>query len=531
MAIIIIRQPSDYIGQLGDTAFFHVDATGDDLTYRWQYSSGATWYYSTMTGNRTPTLRGELTEARLGYRFRCVITSGTETVYTNPVRMLTTTIEPPLMITVQPENVSGSVGSSATVSIVVGGPAPLVYQWQQSSDGVSWSSISGATGYSLTLTLAASDNGSYLRCAVTDANGRTILSEPAHVTVTSTSETINIVLQVNNSEDTHVTKDLETLQTFSGILREECSILDPIIVFEEPVTSFVGANYLTIESFGRSYFIRSITSLDTYRTEIAAHVDVLSSFADEIKANKGIVLRQENDWNLYLADDVIRCYANPIVHTMAFPSGFSGESYVLLVAGRRNAGVDVGQGGTLSGDGIDGGGAGNSDSKTTSGLLAYATAQIGRPYWFGTFGNTSSADLLSYKRAQYPDMYDTSIVGGEAFEDQYGMRVHDCVGLIKGYRWSNTPTDPPTYNASQDVNVQGLYAQCTRKRGTIDRNDLTSIPVGAVLFYANFDHCGVYAGSGNIIECRGHAYGVVTTTLATRTSFALWGVPDWMQVG
>ena len=438
-------------------------------------------------------------------------------------------------ITSQPENKYLAAGTTATFSVtaIAGEGETIGYQWQYSSDsGATWtnSGYSSATRATLSFTAAVRFSNYLYRCVVTVGTD-SVISEPAILILTSTTTAIDIVLQVNNSEDTHVVKDLETLQTFSGVLRDECSIIDPVIVFEESVASFAGANYMTIASFGRSYFIRSITALDTYRTEIAAHVDVLSSFADEIKANKGIVLRQAHQWNLYLADDVIRCYANPIIHTMEFPSGFSGSSYVLLVAGRRNSGVDVGQGGTLSGNGIDGGGAGNSDSKTTSGLLAYATAQIGRPYWFGTFGNTSSADLLSYKRTQYPDMYDTSIVGGEAFEDQYNKRVHDCVGLIKGYRWSTGPDATPTYNASQDVNVQGLYAQCTRKRGTIDRNDLTGIPVGAVLFYGNFDHCGVYAGSGNIIECRGHAYGVMQTTLATRTSFTLWGVPDWMQVG
>ena len=433
-----------------------------------------------------------------------------------------------LKITRQPVNAVGAIGETVTFKVVAIADEPISYQWQFYNNGWRNTTVEGNKTDTIRIEVTAGRLTYQYRCNVT-AGEETISSNACEIIEQAAA--FDVIIQRNNSENMHVTKDLTDIETFSGWLREACSIIDPVIVFEEPVTSFATANYMTIATFARSYFITEIVSLTAQLTEVHAHVDVISSFADEIKANKGIVLRQANDWNLYLADDVIRCYANPIIHTMAFPSGFDGESYVLLVAGRRNTGVDVGQGGTLSGNGIDGGGAGNSDSKTTSGLLAYATAQIGRPYWFGTFGNTSGADLLAYKRAQYPDMYDTSIVGGEAFEDQYGKRVHDCVGLIKGYRWSATPTDPPTYNASQDVNVQGLYAQCTRKRGTIDRNDLTGIPIGAVLFYGNFDHCGVYAGSGNIIECRGHAYGVVTTTLTSRTSFTLWGVPDWMQVG
>lgn len=434
----ITQQPVNAYGAIGDSVSFTVVAIGDAaVSYQWQYSydNGVHWANSPATGNRTPSLTLEITEARLGYLYRVNVTVGTDTVTSNSVQLV-------------------NIGS----------------------------------GFS-------------------------------------------VVIQRNNSEVSHVTKSLTDLVTFTGRLRESCSITDPIILFESDLTSFAGANYMTIASFGRSYFINEIVSVGANLVEVHAHVDVLSSFAAEIKANTGIVLRQAHDWNLYLADDVIRCYNNPIIHTMEFPSGFSGSSYVLLIAGRRNSGIDVGQGGSGSGSGIDGGGTGNTSSKTTSGLYAYAYAQIGKPYWWGTFGQTADAGLLSARRAQYPDNYDTAIVGGTAFEDQYGERVHDCVGLVKGYRWSETPTSTPVYNASQDVNVQGLYAQCTRRRGTIDRSDLSGIPVGAVLFYGTMEHCGVYAGSGNIIEARGHAHGVVTTTLTVRTGFTLWGVPDWLQVG
>lgn len=341
----------------------------------------------------------------------------------------------------------------------------------------------------------------------------------------------NVLIQRNNSEDMHVDKNLTTLQTFSGELRDSCSIVDPIILFEEPVTSFASANYMTISTFGRSYFIREFISIAANLTEVHAHVDVLTSFKTEIRANNGIVLRQKNNWNLYLADDVIRIYQNPIVHTMQFPQGFSGRSYVLLVAGRRDSGIDVGQGGVISGNGVNSGGAGNTNTKTTSGLLSYAIAFVGvGKYWFGTFGQTADADLLTERRAAWPDQYNTSIVGGDAFESQYGSRVFDCVGLIKGYRWSNSPAAQPVRVAAEDVNVQGLYAQCTRFRGLIDPDHLDEIPLGAVLFYNDLQHCGVYAGGvgGHVIEARGHSFGVQYNTLSSRPRFTMWGVPDWM---
>lgn len=158
-------------------------------------------------------------------------------------------------------------------------------------------------------------------------------------------------------------------------------------------------------------------------------------------------------------------------------------------------------------------------AKTASGLVAYCKAQLGLPYWYGTFGNTASASLYSQKKAQYPNYYTAS-----DFSSQYGKRVHDCVGLIKGYRWSDTPTGAPVYNASQDVAVGGLYNQCSK------RGDISTMPdqPGVCVFMSDMSHVGVYIGDGYVIEARGHAYGVVKTKLASR-SWGKWGKPDWLS--
>ena len=155
-------------------------------------------------------------------------------------------------------------------------------------------------------------------------------------------------------------------------------------------------------------------------------------------------------------------------------------------------------------------------SKTASGLIAYCKAQLGKPYWWGTFGNTASASLYKAKKAQYPNYYTAS-----DFPSQYGKRVHDCVGMIKGYRWSATPTSTPVYNASQDVAVSGLYDQCS-KRGLL--KTMPKVP-GTCVFMPG--HVGVYIGDGYVIEARGHAYGVVKTKLTERP-WTRWGQPSWI---
>lgn len=340
-----------------------------------------------------------------------------------------------------------------------------------------------------------------------------------------------ILLQRNNSEQISLTKDLTTILEMTAVLKDETSIIDPVFVLECSIEDVAEVNYLTVSAFRRSYFVNNVTSITNGLVELTAHVDVLSSFASEIKANKGIVFRQENNWNLYLNDGVIQAYQNPIVTTQAFPKGFTEQNYVLVCAGSRNiGGVYIGDGGSIDTSFPDEAGTGNNTSKTTAGLVNYCKAQVGRPYWFGTFGNIADQNLLDYKRNDYPNYYPNP--GSPAFVSQFGERVHDCVGLIKGYRWSDTPNSTPQYVASQDVDVRSLYSQCTKLHGNVDFS-ITSTEhiVGMCVFDSALTHVGVYIGNGKIIEARGHAYGVVINDAYDRRGkFTLWGIPDWLKI-
>lgn len=157
--------------------------------------------------------------------------------------------------------------------------------------------------------------------------------------------------------------------------------------------------------------------------------------------------------------------------------------------------------------------------KTGQGLVEYAIAQLGKPYWWGTFGQVADGALYAQKKKQYPGYYTAS-----DFSSQYGQKVHDCVGLIKGYLWCDNPDGSPKYNSAQDVAVQGLYGKCSRK------GNIGSIPEtpGVCVFMRDMGHVGVYIGNGEVVEAMGHAYGVVKTKLAGR-GWAYWGMPEWIS--
>lgn len=143
----------------------------------------------------------------------------------------------------------------------------------------------------------------------------------------------DITLQINKSEKNKVTKSITDIITVSGELKAETSIIDPVIMINCELSDVTKCNYMTIGSFGRSYFVNNIRSIRSGLVEFSCHVDVLSSFADAIKSNSAIVRRQENNWNLYLNDGSFKVYQNPIVLTKAFPSGFTTREFVLAVAG------------------------------------------------------------------------------------------------------------------------------------------------------------------------------------------------------
>lgn len=150
-------------------------------------------------------------------------------------------------------------------------------------------------------------------------------------------------------------------------------------------------------------------------------------------------------------------------------------------------------------------------------LIKYANAQVGRPYWSGTYGQIADAALLAYKRQQYPKNYPQP--GNPAFTSQYGNKVHDCNGLVNGARECDTPDSKPNKYPDPYYSVKGLYDACKTK-GTLTLG--LSLLSGTLLFRNNFGHVGIYDGEGNVIHAKGHKYGVVKEK---------YNVYDWQYFG
>lgn len=144
---------------------------------------------------------------------------------------------------------------------------------------------------------------------------------------------MELILYTNKSADNVVTKSITTLATLNGTLRNDCSIIDPVIEVENINNSIAAAcNYAKIAQFGRYYFVKNIT-LRGKLWVIEMHCDVLSSFQTQLKSLSAIISRNQNVYNLYLQDGLMKTYANPHYQIIQFPNGFDTQQFILSVSG------------------------------------------------------------------------------------------------------------------------------------------------------------------------------------------------------
>ncbi len=162
----------------------------------------------------------------------------------------------------------------------------------------------------------------------------------------------------------------------------------------------------------------------------------------------------------------------------------------------------------------------NKTGKTNIGLVEYAMRQLGRPYWYGTFGQLATKALHENRKKAYPKYYTAN-----DYPKQYGKKVHDCIGLVKGYFWTKgaDSTEYEYCKVFPDVSADAQYRRSTRKGGTI--STLPEVP-GVLVFMDG--HVGVYIGGGWVIEARGHQFGVVKTRLKDRP-WKRWAFVDELE--
>ena len=138
----------------------------------------------------------------------------------------------------------------------------------------------------------------------------------------------------NLSDKVVVDKNITQIGSdMTGTLRDDCSIVDPVIKVEGIVGSnLTSCNYAYIEEFGRYYYITNIVCSGKL-FEVHMHVDVLMTYKSGIRTNSAVISRQENNYNLYLQDGVFKTYSQPHIQVAQFPNGFKDFNFIFSVAG------------------------------------------------------------------------------------------------------------------------------------------------------------------------------------------------------
>lgn len=148
---------------------------------------------------------------------------------------------------------------------------------------------------------------------------------------------MTVTLMKNNSEKNRVVKDVQTLFTTTGYIRENTSIVSPTFTLQVAFNSVVNCNYVYVPDFKRYYYITDMVQVAGNLTQVFCRCDVLMSFSTEILSNTAVIARQENVYNRYLNDANFKTYQNSTTVTKRLSgAGFGEAGYILVTAGQSS---------------------------------------------------------------------------------------------------------------------------------------------------------------------------------------------------
>jgi len=177
---VITGQPADVrIPQPNVTVEFTVTATGEGLTYQWEYKdAGGAW--TTWADKTKSALSFNAIATRNERQVRCIVTDGSGNTVTSQAATLY--IEGALAITAQPTDAHTGVNETVAFEVAAIGTA-LSYQWQYRDPGGAWTNWADKTKSAMTCVAIAARSGRQVRCVVTDGSGNTVTSKAATILI------------------------------------------------------------------------------------------------------------------------------------------------------------------------------------------------------------------------------------------------------------------------------------------------------------------------------------------------------------
>ena len=189
-ALKVTTHPKDVTAKVGETVKFTVVASGGKTPYQYKWyadqDNGITATFLENTGTLT------IDDLALGYngdKIYCVITDADGKTVTSNKATLTVKAAASteaLKVTTQPKDVTAKAGETVTFTVAAaGGKTPYQYKWYVDQPNGITGTFQEKTG---TLTLEglniAQNNNEYY-CVITDADGKTVTSDKATLTVST----------------------------------------------------------------------------------------------------------------------------------------------------------------------------------------------------------------------------------------------------------------------------------------------------------------------------------------------------------
>lgn len=163
----------------------------------------------------------------------------------------------------------------------------------------------------------------------------------------------------------------------------------------------------------------------------------------------------------------------------------------------------------------------------SSQLVAFVKSMVGMAYWYGTCVYMCSESVLKSKTNQYPSHYGSNRTA--TYKKHIAARkvCMDCIGLIKGFFWTNGGQGVVEYtqggdaftnkygsNGCPDKSANGMLTWL-KSKGCKNGKIATLPDVPGILLFKS-GHVGIYVGGGYAVQAQGFAYGVVKTQVSKR---------------
>ena len=127
-----------------------------------------------------------------------------------------------------------------------------------------------------------------------------------------------------------VVKTLPSGTTIFTSVKDVCDTHDPVLRLTHDA-SHMSFNYAYVPDFGRYYYVDP-PELDGKEDVFYLHVDVLMSFANNIKASD-VIASRSNFHNKQFDDNMVKPESDKFIEYRQLSTALSGETYVAIIGG------------------------------------------------------------------------------------------------------------------------------------------------------------------------------------------------------